>query len=294
MTQESIRSLDEIMSREPAHDEVQTTNEPAQPETDGQGQTRNADGKFAPKPETGAEENGNSDHAAQVAVEGGDGKGKVPLQAVQAERGKRKEAENEAEALRRELAELRGQVSVLSRPAQQPQPAEKPKPKTFWENPDEFLAERLAPIQQETTQRHFLNSRMLADEKFGADTVKEADDALGALIQANDPSVVELQQRIKTSPHPYADLVSWHQRRKAMADIGDDPVSFRERERERIRAEILAEQAAAQPEITTQQPPAARAPMPSNFAGARSEGPRTGVTFQGPKPLSDITKGSAQ
>lgn len=294
MTQESPRSLDEIMSREPVAEIIQEPNEPAQPETDGQGRTRDENGKFSAKPNTGAEENGNTDNAAQAAVEGSDGKGKVPLQAVQAERDKRKEAQTEAEALRRELAELRGQVSVLSRPAQQPQPAEKPKPKTFWESPDEFLAERLAPIQQETTQRHFLNSKMLADEKFGADTVKEADDALGALIQANDPSINELQQRIKTSPHPYADLVSWHQRRKAMADIGDDPVSFRERERERIRAEILAEQAAAPAEITNQQQPAARAPMPSNFASARSEGPRTGVAFQGPKSLSEITKGSAQ
>lgn len=289
MTQESPRSLDEIMSREIAPDDVQTPNNPA-PETDEQGQPRSDDGKFAPKQQKpAAEANTDPDNAAQAAVEGGEGKGKVPIQAVHAAREKERTERERADRLERELAELRGQVSVLTRPAPA-QPAEKPKPKNFWENPDEFLAERLAPIQQETTQRHFLNSRMLADEKFGAETVKEADDALGELIQANDPSVMELQQRIKVSPHPYADLVSWHQRRKAMADIGDDPTTYEARLREKIMAEL----AATNPAPATPATPAAKPQMPSNFASARSEGPRTGVTFQGPKPLSDITKGSAQ
>lgn len=290
--QESPRSLDEIMSREPAPDVVQTPNEPAAPETDDQGQPRSDDGKFAIKQqEPAAEANADPDNAAQAAVEGGAGdKGKVPLQAVHAAREKERQAREEAEQLRRELAEIRGQVSVLTQQRPQAQPAEKPKPKNFWENPDEFLAERLAPIQQENTQRHFLNSRMLADEKFGADTVKEADDALGELIKANDPSVMELQRHIKASPHPYADLVNWHNRRKAMADIGEDPAAYRER----VRQELLAELQPAPAPTPTQQQPAARTPMPSNFASARSEGPRSGVAYQGPKPLSEIVKGSAQ
>lgn len=297
MTQESPRSLDEIMSRETAHDDVQTLNNPAAPETDEQGQPRRDDGKFAPKQQDAASgANADPDNAAQAAVEGGDGKGKVPLQAVQAERDKRKEAQIEAETLRRELAELRGKVSVLTQQRPQAQPAEKPKPKTFWESPDEFLAERTAPIRQEAVQRHFMTSRMLADDKFGVETVKEADDALGVLMQTNpnDPEVIAMQQRVQASEHPYRDLVTWHQRRKAMADIGDDPAAFRERERERIRAEILAEQANPNPAPTNQQQPAARTPLPTNFASARSEGPRTGAVYQGPKPLSEIVKGSAQ
>lgn len=291
--QENFRSLDEIMSREPVTETVQEPNTPAQPETVEQGQPRDDAGKFAPKAENAAGADGDADKAAQAAVEGGDGKGKVPLQAVQAERDKRKEAQSEAEALRREVAELRGQVSVLSRQPAQPQtPAEKPKPKSFWESPDEFLAERTAPIQQEAITRHFMTSRMLAEDKFGAERVKEADDAIGALMQANpnDPEIIAMQQRIQNSPHPYRDLVTWHDRRKALAEIGEDPAAYRER----LRQELLAElQPAAQP-APTQQQPAAKAPMPTNFAGARSEGPRTGVTYTGPKPLSEIVKGSAQ
>lgn len=284
------RSLDEIMSREPiaTHEEVLTPT-PAAPETDTQGQSRDEHGKFAPKQET-AGTNTDPDKTAQGVVEGGDGKGKVPLQAVHAEREKRQQAQTEAETLRRELAELRGQVSMLRQPAQA-QPTEPPKPKkTFWEDPDGFLAERLAPVQQTMQDQRIELSTMLAAKDHGADTVKEARAALLEAMQANpnDPSLIALDQQSQRSVHPMEDVITWHNRRKAMADIGEDPAAYRER----VRQELLAE---LQPTPTNQQQPAAPKPvMPSNFATARSEGPRTGVVFDGPKPLSEITKGSAQ
>lgn len=292
--QVSIRSLDEIMSREPVTtDTVQEPNNPATPETDGQGmQPRDDAGKFAPKAENAQGADGNTDQAAQAAVEAGKPEpGHVPLQALHAEREKGKAARERAEALERQNAEL---IAALTRgqPQAQPQPAEKPKPKNFWENPDEFLAERTAPIQQEAVKRHMMTSKMLAEDKFGSEAVDEADKALGALMQANqnDPEVIAMQQRVASSPHPYRDLVTWHQRRKAMADIGEDPVAYRER----LRAEIAAELAAANPAPATPQQLAAKPNMPSNFASARNEGPRSAVTYSGPKPLSEITKGSAQ
>lgn len=279
------------MSREVAPQEEVLTPTPATPETDTQGQSRDEHGKFAPKQET-AGTTTDPDNAAQGAVEGGAGKGQVPIQAVHAARDKARQAEDEAAALRREVAELRGAISTLNRPTPA-QPAE-PKPKaSIWTDPDAFLAERLAPVQQEAQQRHMLTSRMLASDKYGADTVKEADNALGAIMQQNpnDPDVIALQQRVMAAEHPYAELVTWHQRRKAMADIGDDPTTYEARLREKIMAELATTSPAP---TTTQQQPAAKTPMPSNFASARSEGPRTGVVFEGPKPLSEITKGSAQ
>lgn len=231
--------LDEIMNEALAPEVIEqpTVETPEKAET----QPRDENGKFAPK--QGAEPVVDPDNAAQAAVEGGEhDKGKVPVAAVQAEREKTRQAKDEAETLRRELAELRGQVSVLTQQRQQPEkPVEKAKPKNFWENPDEFLSERLAPVQQTMQQQRFEMSRMLADEKYGADVVKAADDALGELIKANDPSVAAFQAQIASSRHPYADLVAWHEKRKALADIGDDPKAYQERERERIRAEIMAE-----------------------------------------------------
>ena len=228
--------LDEIMNGSPEPEVIEAV---VAPET--VTQPRDETGKFAAKPQEEEAQTIDPDNAAAAAVEGGE-RGKVPVAAVQAEREKARQARDEAETLRRELAEIRGQVSVLTQQRQQAAPpVEKAKPKSFWENPDEFLSERLAPVQQTVQQQRFEMSRMLADEKYGADTVKAADDALGALIQANDPSVAAFQAQIANSRHPYADLVAWHEKRKAMADIGDDPKAYQERERERIRAELMAE-----------------------------------------------------
>lgn len=291
--QENFRSLDEIMSREPETAPVPEPNNPAVPETGGQGtQPRDEVGKFAPKAEKADDTNGNADEAAQAAVEGGKPEpGHVPLQALQAEREKGKAARTEAEQLRQQNAEL---IAALTRgqPQPQPQPTEKPKAKNFWENPDDFLAEKLSPVQQSIEQQRIGLSTLMAVKDHGADTVKEAQTALGEALKANrnDPTLIALEQSSQTSIHPMEDLVAWYKRRQAMADIGEDPAAYRER----VRQELLAEFQPATPAPTPPQQPAAKTPMPSNFAGARSEGPRTGVTYTGPKPLSEITKGSAQ
>lgn len=231
--------LDEIMNEALAPEVIETP-AVATPET--AAQPRDETGKFAPKANE-AEAAEPDDAAARHAVEGGEHeRGKVPVAAVQAEREKARTERERANSLEQQLAELRGQVTVLTQQRQQPEkPAEKAKPKSFWEAPDEFLAERITPVQQQIQQQRFEMSRMLADEKFGADVVKAADDALGDLIKANDPSVATLQATIASSRHPYADLVAWHEKRKAMAEIGEDPAAFRARVEAEARAAILAE-----------------------------------------------------
>jgi hypothetical protein len=253
--------LDEIMNGDDTPAVVEAVEEaPAE-------QPRDETGKFAPKQDEGPHVD--PDNAAAAAVEGGE-RGKVPVAAVQAEREKARQARDEAETLRREMAELRGQVSVLTQQRQQPAaPVEKAKPKSFWENPDEFLSERLAPVQQTVQQQRFEMSRMLAEEKLGADAVKAADDALGELIKANDPSVATLQATIAKSRHPYADLVAWHNKRQAMAEIGEDPTAYRERVRSELMAELgqVADTAVPAPSTTTK--PLTKLPQSlSKLAGA--------------------------
>src|SRR5687768_12206956 len=91
--------LDEIMNEAPVSEMIPAVVEtPPEAET----QPRDETGKFAPKQQ---EEDPvvDPDNAAQSAVEGGE-RGKVPVAAVQAEREKAKQAREEAETLRRELA----------------------------------------------------------------------------------------------------------------------------------------------------------------------------------------------
>lgn len=247
--------LDEILNGSTTEPEVV---EAADVEAPAETQPRDEGGRFAPKQQEEETPEIDPDNAAQSVVEGGE-RGKVPVAAVQAEREKARLAREEAETLRREMAELRGQVTALTQQRQQPQtPAEKPKPKVFWENPDEYLNERLAPVQETMQSQRIELSTMLAIEKHGETAVSEAQAALAAAMKANpsDPSLIALDQQTRTSIHPMSLVLAWHDRQKAMADIGDDPKAYLERERERIRAELMAElggetPAPANPSTTT-------------------------------------------
>lgn len=230
--------LDEIMNGVETPEVIDTV---VAPET--VTQPRDETGKFAPKADDAPVVD--PDNAAQAAVEGGEHeKGRVPVAAVIAERNLTKAARDEAEKLRNDLAELRGQVSVLTQQRQQPAtPVEKAKPKNFWENPDEFLADRLAPVQQTMQTQRIELSTMLAVEKHGEAVVNEAQAALAAAMKANpnDPSLIALDQQTRKSIHPMNDVLSWHTRQKAMADIGDDPSAYRTRLETELREKIMAE-----------------------------------------------------
>lgn len=259
--------LDEIMNEATASEVIPAVVEAApQAEAQPRDETGKFTGKAAPSyahDTISGEETGGAvtdpDIAAQAAVEGE--RSKVPLAAVQAEREKRKQTENDNLELRRQMQEMSGQIKLLNERSTQPAtPAEKPKPPNFWENPDEFLAERLAPVQQTMQQQRFEMSRMLAEEKLGAEVVKAADDALGELIQANDPAVAALQAQIANSRHPYADLVAWHTKRQAMSEIGEDPAAYRERVRAELMAELGVEAATAEATPSTPTKPLVKLP----------------------------------
>lgn len=244
---DGLNELDEIMNgpeTAPVTTSTETTTTEQQP-------TRDEQGRFA------STETEPTDHDAQAAIEG-QGAKLVPLDALHASRKGEQTAKEEAEQLRRELAELRGQVTALTPRAT---PAEPAKPTNWYADPDKAIAERLTPIQQQVMQTKMETSFMLAEDKFGTEKLAAANEELGRLMKANDPSVAALAQQMKTSTHPYRDLVSWHERRQAMSEIGDDPGAFRDKERERIRAELMAELGIEQPEPVNGQQPSITKPQ---------------------------------
>lgn len=85
-----------------------------------------------------------------------------------------------------------------------------------------------------------------------------------------------IQQR-----HPWGAAFQQYQREKLSAEIGDDPNAWREAERERLRAEILAELPSA--------PMAAPRPnIPAPASSQRSVASRGGPAFAGSTPLKSI------
>jgi len=85
-----------------------------------------------------------------------------------------------------------------------------------------------------------------------------------------------IQQR-----HPWAAAHQQYQREKLSAEIGDDPNTWREKERQRIRDELLAEMGGAAPEPGAMSaPPAPR--LPPSAASARSAAPRGPIQQKSP------------
>lgn len=275
------KSLDEIMSErvEPRADEqeIETTDQPT-------GQDRGEDGKFKAKAEDEPAEP-QPEPEAETADE--PESGKVPQQAIHAARQKERETRQENEELRRQIAQMQGQLNTVIQMQQKPQaPAEPAAAPDFWDDPDAFIKSRMDPFQQQMQQQRETVSQAIAIKDHGRESVEEAYQALATHMQS-DPNGQADYKRIMEHPLPYVELVNWHQRRQAIAEIGTDPAAYRERVRQELMAEIQAQQPAPTP-------PAQRPQMPNSFAAARNQGQRTGAVYQGPQPLSEITRGTSQ
>jgi hypothetical protein len=225
-------SLDDILST-PATPvkEAPEAETPAEP-------VRDEHGRFAPKhgdeepeaPETPPE---------QVPDEEPEGEHNAPVASVVAERRKRQAAESERNDLAREIAELRGQMSVFmqqrTQPQQQPpQPEPKPRPQ-MWDDPDQWgqslIEERLSPIQQQIAQMTYRASRAEALAEFGKDTVTTAQQALEEAVKSGQLDGPKVKDTLSKSSDPVGDIVRWHQNRPEVRETSM---------REKLEAEILA------------------------------------------------------
>jgi hypothetical protein len=216
----------------------------------------------------------------------------VPLVALQKERekGAKRYTEQVADFERRHaesVAMMDRRFEQLVR-ALQPQQPKAPAPEFNWDNPlntvDERVVAAVSPIEQKIAQQGERFSKALAVDKHGAEAVDAAYEAMSRNITANPQAAQFDYQRIMASPHPYGALVDWHKAQELASEVGADPAAYREK----LKAEILAEIQGGQAIETPVKAPAVPAVMPSNFANARSVGARTGPTWSGPQPLSDI------
>lgn len=215
------------------------------------------------------------------------GRKMVPLEALTETRGKVKRYTEEVADFRKQLADSnaaweRRMQDVLQavrpqQPAQEPQP-----PPDFFADPDAALkaafAQNLAPLhsQLNETRTALLEERLT--RIAGPEKAAKIEAELGKAMEAGDPEIHVLQNALRTKgPAAAALLVEWFDKRSF------DPVA----EREKMKAEILAELQGTQPQPA--QPPAV---MPSNLAGARNVGTRAGPAWAGPQPLEDIFKRS--
>jgi hypothetical protein len=222
-------------------------------------------------------------------IEHQDGRKMVPLEAVTEARGKIKRYTEQVAAFEQTLKEREAawdrRFSELLQSVKQPTPQPEPQqePPDFFADPNAAikaaLAQNLAPLQSQLmeTRTALLEERLT--RIAGSEKAAKIEAEIGKAMQAGDPAINALQHALRTQgPAAASLLVEWYDKRTF------DPAA----EREKIKAEILAELRGSgeQPAATVQPAPV----MPSNLAGARNVGVRSGPAWEGPKPLGDIFK----
>lgn len=216
----------------------------------------------------------------------------VPKAALDEARSKVRRYTDEVGSMREELRRANDRAERMERAwAQTQQQRQQQPPPDWYENPEgatvhavrrHFGADfqRLQAQQQQYEQMLHANARIIAEGRYSEEEVGEAEQAFMDAIQSRSLEPADYQKLVN-SPNRYSAAVQWYRRQKAQREIGDDPAAFKERVRQEIMAELESGQGGN----------SGKAPvMPSNFASARNVGSRSGPTWGGPKPLSDIFK----
>lgn len=213
----------------------------------------------------------------------------VPHEALHAEKQKVKRYTEEVADFRKQLSERdaswerrMAQLVEAVKPKQEAAP-----PPDWFENPAvatrHEVQQSVSPQFEQINQRFLAIARDSAETRYTPETVNEAEAAFNkaAAERTIDPAV---HAKINGSLNPWAAAVQWHKRQLASAEIGDDPAAFRAK----LEAEILAKHGLTADGAAAEVPAQSKPVMPSNLAGARNVGSRSGPAWSGPPSLQDI------
>jgi len=222
--------------------------------------------------------------------EGQQGQRMVPHEALHAEKQKVKRYTEQVSDFQRQLTETnaaweRRMADLVKAVSPKQEPPAKP---DFFENPEaatqHAVQQSVSPQFEQINQTLLAIARDNAETRFTPETVATAEQEFIKALQGKTLDPADYQ-KVVSSPNRYAAAVQWHKQQQAKAEIGDDPAAFRAR----LEAEILAKHGltaeGAAAEVPAQQKPAV---MPSNLAGARNVGSRSGPAWSGPPSLQDI------
>lgn len=168
----------------------------------------------------------------------------------------------------RELAQLRAERTQTPPQRPQPQQTRGPALPDPLEDPEGYGEAVLGIANQRIQEFQILTtlniSERFARQQHGSEKFEECK---AWLSTRPDIEAWALQQ-----PDPWGAAFTTYNREQLAEEIGDDPNAWRDRERERLRAEILAEHQAAPPSGMTSQPSRAAPPAPASTARSASVG----------------------
>lgn len=188
----------------------------------------------------------------------------VPLAALKEAREENRTLKSRFTTVEAELSALKEVITRAQQPQPQPRPDLYQDPEGYARSVEFQVAARMANVEAEMSER-------FARQSFGDALVDEA------FAAAQEKGAID---QFKGKRDAWGDLVKWHKAQKAVAEIGDDPDTWRQRERERLKAELQAE-------LTAQ---SVRAPAPS-LAGQANLASRPEPAWSGPTPLDEILGG---
>jgi hypothetical protein len=220
-------------------------------------------GEAAPGGEAGGGEAGAAPPAA-----GADASRHVPLEALEAERRGRQDWKEKAIRAEAERDQLRQQME--RRGQQQPPPQGEQQP----DDPVQRQVQRLENVVLNQSER-------AARSHHGTEAVDKA----WARVQQEFGQNPALYQQIVGAPDPWDQVVQHGKRLLAMDEIGSDPVAFRKKVEDEIRAQLAAAGGGAAAPNQSAKPAAPN--LPESLAGARSAGAR-GTTWTGPTPFENL------
>lgn len=211
----------------------------------------------------------------------------VPLSALQAERKERQSLKEVVQREEERNKALQARLDALEA-SQKAAPPAAPPPAAEVNLPDP-ISDPIAydraiqnRIQWESLNNRLNVSELLARQKYGDDLDKKV--ALFQEAAKRDPS---LSAKVKSEIHPYEFVYEHGKKLEALAEVGDDPVSYKAKIEAEIRAKVMAELELAKAEPA----PAAAAPalkVPASLGNVRSAGSRNAAPFTGPPSLSDL------
>lgn len=186
----------------------------------------------------------------------------VPLEALEAVRGERNDWKGKATEAQTEARMLREQLARF----QQGQPQDQPQA-----DPLQRQVQRMENVVLNASER-------AARRDHGTETVDKA----WQRVQQEFSQNPALYQQIVGSGDPWDQVVQHGKRLLAMDEIGSDPVAYRKKVEEEVKASLAAGSGAPS---QSQQPAAPR--LPESLAGARSSGARS-ATWTGPTPFESL------
>lgn len=189
----------------------------------------------------------------------------VPLEALEAERKGRQDWKEKATRAETEAQMLREQLQRFQQQQPSGQPGGEQQP-----DPMQRQVQRMENVVLNASER-------AARRDHGTETVDKA----WARVQQEFQQNPALYQQIVGAADPWDQVVQQGKRLLAMDEIGSDPVAYRKKVEEEVKAQLAA--APATPQSNT--PAAPR--LPESLAGARSAGAR-GTVYTGPVPFENL------